>query len=105
MENETLSKIEKQNDVIISLLGRIAFKEEELKEIIMSNSKKPELLVKVYNFCDGKTGITKIAKKVHISQPSVTNAISRWEEVGIVFRNSTSSGQVFPKGLYKIKGV
>lgn len=100
-----LVRIGKQNDVIISLLGRIAFPEDELKKMITMNSKKPEVLLKAYNLCDGKTGLTEISKKVSVSQPALTGAISKWEEMGIVIKHITESKSVFPQRLYKIRGT
>ena len=67
--------IEKQNEMIISLLGRIAFPEEELKKRITANSKKPIISLKAYNLCDGKTGLTEITKSISISQPAFTLAV------------------------------
>ncbi len=103
--NLDLSRIEKQNEIIISLLGRIAFPEEELKKMITINSKKPKVLLEAYNLCNGKTGLTEISKKVSVSQPALTGAINKWEEMGIIIKHVTESKSVFPQRIYKIKGV
>lgn len=102
--NLDISRIEKQNEIIISLLGRIAFPEDELKKMITIKSKKPEVLLKAYNLCDGKTGLTEISKKLSVSQPALTVAINKWEEMGIVIKHVTKKS-VFPQRIYKIKGV
>lgn len=100
-----IPKIERQNEIIISLLGRMTFPEEELKKIITSNSKKPDVLLKAYNLCDGNMGLTEIARTVSISQPSITGAINKWEEMGIIVKHITESNLVFPQRLYKLRGV
>jgi len=103
--NDDSNKEKIQNEIIISLLGRMAFPEDELKKLITSNSKKPDILLKAYNLCDGNTGLTEIARKASISQPSLTEAIKRWVEMGIVIKHVNKSNQVFPQRLYKLRGI
>lgn len=103
--SDNLKKVETQNEIIISLLGRMAFPEDDIKNLITSNSKKPDILLKVYNLCDGNTGLTEIARRASISQPSLTGAINKWVEMGIVIKHVNKSNQVFPQRLYKLRGV
>jgi DNA-binding MarR family transcriptional regulator len=98
---EILEHIAKQNEVIISLLGRIAFPGEKLREIIVKGSKKPKELVRAYNYCDGMANVTQIAKKSNVSQSSLKEAVDKWEREGIIFKIITKN-EVLPLKLYRI---
>lgn len=97
--------IRRQNETIISLLGRSVFSEDELKTIITANSSKPKAMLEAYNFCDGLTGLTEIAKKVPIAQSSLTAAVNKWEDNGIAIKHVNKDNTVFPQRLYKLKGI
>jgi len=100
-EKELLERIAKQNEQLILHIGRIAFKEQELKELVTKGSKKSAAIIKAYNLCNGLLTITQIAKKVGIAQPSMTAAIDRWAKLGIVFKKE-EKGAVYPLRLYPI---
>ena len=95
----------KQNQMIISLLGRVTFPEDKLKKIITKNSKKPKQLVKAYNLCDGTLTIPKISSKIEgVTSRSLQDAIIKWEEHGIIL-NIAKKGKgipAIPIHLYKI---
>ncbi|MGI0072604.1 MAG: hypothetical protein ACREA3_02185 [Nitrosotalea sp.] len=98
----------KQNKMIISLLGRVAFPENKLKSIITKNSKKPDLMVKAYNLCTGDLTTNEIAKKLTgITNVSLNEATLKWEENGILL-NLGERGQgkeVIPLHLYKLENT
>jgi len=102
VDNEMLFK---QNQMIISLLGRLVFTEEKLKKIITKNSKKPKQLIKAYNLCDGTLTIPKISSKIEgVTSRALNDAIIKWEENGIIL-NIAKKGKgisVIPFNLYKI---
>lgn len=85
-EGEALERIVKQNEFIISLLGRMAFEQNELKKLVTKGSKKPTAVIKAYNMCDGTRTITEIANYVGITQSAMTQAVDRWEKNGIIFK-------------------
>jgi DNA-binding MarR family transcriptional regulator len=89
-------------DLIISLLARIAFKNDDLKQVIQKGSMKPREILVAYNLCDGKTPITTIARKAHIAQPSLTNAVAKWEQQGIALKKK-DGGQVMPMRLFRVE--
>lgn len=95
----------RQNRMIISLLGRVAFPEEKLKSIITRNSKKPNVMIKAYNLCTGELTTNQIAKKLTgITNQSLNQATLKWEENGIIL-NLGERGQgkdVIPLHLYKL---
>ena len=100
-EGETEEAV-RQNELIISLLGRIAFKNDELKSMVTKGSKKPEHMMRAYNLCDGATSVTEIARKVGVAQPSLTIAVDKWERLGIVFKKKKGL-EVLPLRLFEIQ--
>lgn len=102
MSEDPLRRIAKQNEVVISLLGRIAFTEEKVKSIVISRKQNPDRYIEGYNSCDGNHTVTQIAKIVGVSQPNMTNVLSQWEELGIVYEVEKSGGK-FYKRLFPIE--
>jgi DNA-binding MarR family transcriptional regulator len=102
MASPETEEIIRQNELIISLLGRIAFKNDELRELIQKGSKEPEEILVAYNLCDGQTPITDIAKKAGIAKPSLTVAIEKWEGLGVVFKKMRGA-EVLPLKLFEVK--
>ncbi|MHA1410207.1 MAG: winged helix-turn-helix domain-containing protein [Candidatus Odinarchaeia archaeon] len=99
--NNLIKNIIKQNEIIISLLGRKIFKEEEIREIIIKN-KKNELkdnYVKGYNSCDGSKTITQLSNIIGVSQPTLSGVIKEWEEEGIVYEIYKPGGKYYKKIL------
>jgi len=75
----------KQNQIIISLLARMAFGEEEIKKIITHGKRNPKDWIRGYNACDGKKGVTEIAKIAGVKQPSATFVLKSWKSAGIIY--------------------
>ncbi len=103
--NEMSDLIVKQNKLIISLLGRLAFPEDKIKTIITKNSKKPDLMVKAYNLCTGNITTNDIAKKLTgITNVALNEATLKWEENGILinFGDRGQGKEVIPMHLYKL---
>lgn len=100
--NEILKSIENQNKMIISLLGRLSIPEKDLIAIIQKKSKKPKEILNAYNLCDGNLTITEVAKKAGIAQSSLSEAIPKWEKLGIIFSSITENHEVKPIHLYEI---
>ena len=48
-------------DVVIGLLGRIAFPGEKLRDIVTRAKRNPNAYVQVYNACNGKHTVSQIA--------------------------------------------
>ena len=76
----------RQNEIIISLMGRLTFPEEVLKKIISKSKQNPAAYIKGYNSCDGEKGVTEIAKIVGVSQPTMTYILQSWKVKGIVYQ-------------------
>ena len=101
MTDPDTSILIQQNEIIISLLGRMAFPNDKLKEIIQKGSKKPNEILSAYNRCDGLTTITEIAKNVGIAQQSLFEAVEKWSSLGIVLKKKRGN-ETFPLKLYKV---
>jgi hypothetical protein len=71
MSNEDLKRLTKQNDTIIMLLGRLASKEQEIKDIVTRKKQNPERYIQGYNACDGGHTVTQIAAVVGVRLPTV----------------------------------
>jgi hypothetical protein len=82
--NDT-TKLEKQNEIIISLLGRIAFKKVEVKDIVTFKKQNPDKYVDGFNACDGTRSLSDIAKVVGVSKGTLSPILSEWEDLGIIF--------------------
>jgi DNA-binding MarR family transcriptional regulator len=100
-EDET-EEVTRWKELIISLLGRIAFKNDELKNMVTKGSKKPEKMMRAYNLCDGTTSVTEIARRAGVAQPSLTIAVDKWERSGIIFKKKKGQ-EVLPLRLFEIQ--
>jgi DNA-binding transcriptional ArsR family regulator len=102
-QNPSASQVEAMLEAIIGLLGRLVFPEDKLKDMVTKGKKKdPERYVKAYNLLDGKHGVTEIAKEIGVAQPTLTNVISTWKGLGIVYEVEIS-GKVIYRRLYKVR--
>jgi Fic family protein len=102
MNDDTLKKIEKQNEVIISLLGRIAFTPEKIRDIVKRNKKKnPEKYVDGYNACDGNRNVNELANIIGVDQSTLSPILQEWAELGIVYEVDKPKGK-FYKRLFPI---
>lgn len=99
--SEELKKIIRQNEIIISLLGRMAFNKEEVRKIVTFKKRNPAKYVEGYNACDGNHTVSEIARIVGVSQPNMSNILTEWEYVGIV-REVEKRGGKFYKNLFLI---
>jgi Fic family protein len=99
--NEDFKKMIKQNETMISLLGRIAFDKKEVREIVTSKKRNPEKYVEGYNACDGNHSVSDIAKIVGVSVPTISVILNEWEDIGII-REVEKGGGKFYKNLFQI---
>lgn len=89
------TKLAKQNDVIIALLARMAFKDGEIREIVTRKKQNPENYVRGYNACDGEHSVTQIASVVGVKQPTISPILSEWEEAGIIYDAGKQGGKFY----------
>ena len=51
--SEEIRKLVKQNEIIISLLGRLAFKPDDIRRIVTLKKQNPQNYINGYNACNG----------------------------------------------------
>jgi len=91
-----------KDQIMISLLGRLAYPEDRLKEIITRNKRNPNAYIRGYNSCDGKSNVSEIAKVIGVSQPTITPILKEWKNIGIIFEaESLKGGKTYMK-LYPL---
>lgn len=99
--NEEIAELVKQNEVIISLLGRLAFTEDKIREIVTRKKKNPEKYVEGYNACDGEHTVAEIAAIVGVKPPTLSPILAEWEQVGIINEVEKAGGK-FYKRLFTV---
>jgi len=99
--NEDLKKMIKQNETIISLLGRMAFTKEQVREIVTFKKRNPEKYVEGYNACDGNHSVSDLARTIGVTQGTLSPILTEWEDVGIVREVERPKGK-FYKRLFVI---
>ncbi len=95
------SQLAKQNDLVISLLGRLAFPEDRIREIVSRSKRNPERYVQGYNACDGTRTLSEIAKIIGVAKATLSPILQQWENLGIVYEVERAGGKFYKK-LYPI---
>ncbi len=70
---------------IFHLVGRIAFNEQKLIDIITSKKAGPKQ-VKAFNLCDGTKTLGEIAKESGIEPGNFSKTVNRWVSEGILVK-------------------
>jgi hypothetical protein len=68
--------------VLIQLMGRSAFPEDDLREIVATSDK----YLKAYNMCDGTKTQAEVGKAVKVDAGNLSRTVARWVEEGVMFR-------------------
>jgi len=90
-------KIVRQNEVIISLLGRLAFKPEDVRTIVEKKKRNPQNYVNGYNACNGENSVNELANIVGVTQGTLSPILSDWEEIGIIYEVEKAGGKFYKK--------
>jgi len=86
-EKPDWKELELELGVIIKLLGRIAFNEQDVKRIVtFKKGNKAKDYIRGYNECDGKKSLQELAKIIGVSPSTLSPILKSWEEEGIVYR-------------------
>lgn len=97
--NEELRRIIHQNEIIISLLGRVAFTKEDVKRIVTFKKRKPEKYVEGYNACDGNHSLSEVAEIIGVTSGTLSPILADWEEAGILYEIDRPKGKFYKKIL------
>jgi len=92
-----MKKLIKQNEIIISLLGRLAFKPEEVRKIVELRKRNPQNYVNGYNACNGKHSVSEISRIVGVTQGTLSPILAEWEEKGIIYEVEKPKGKFYKK--------
>lgn len=95
--DEEVKKLIKQNEIIISLLGRLAFTVEKVRGIVTSRKRDREAYIRGYNACNGSNTVTKIAEIVEVNPGTISPILQEWEELGIVYEVERGRGRFYKK--------
>lgn len=95
--NEDTKKLIKQNEIIISLLGRIAFTKDQVRRIVTSRKQNPERYIDGYNACNGNHSVSQIARVVNVAPATISTILKDWEEVGIIYEVEKTGGKFYKK--------
>lgn len=82
---EILERIEGQNKIIIGLLTKMAFKENEIYDVVTRKKKTKENYVKAYNALDGTKSAKEIAKIAKVDPSTISRIINEWLLKGIIY--------------------
>jgi len=101
--SEEMKKIVRQNEVIISLLGRIAFTPEQVREIVTSKKREnlKQRYINGYNALNGERSVSEIADTIGVTQGTLSPILTQWEELGIIYEIERAGGK-FYKRLFPI---
>ena len=95
--SDDIARIAKQNEVIISLLGRMVFTQEKIRGIVTKKKQNPEKYVEGYNACNGNRNVNEIAKIVGVDQSTLSPILQDWEEIGVIFEIGKAKGKFYKK--------
>jgi hypothetical protein len=98
-----MSVIEQQNEVMISLLGRMLHKNEDIKRIISRGKQHPKKYIEGYNACDGKKGIVQISKIIGVSHSTLIPILKKWEDDGIVYSIVNDNGKKIYNRIFLVR--
>jgi hypothetical protein len=68
--------------VLIQLMGRGAFPEEELRKIVATSEKYRT----AYNLCDGTQTQSQVAKAAKVDPGNFSRTVGRWRDEGVLFK-------------------
>ena len=101
MSDDALKRIEKQNEVIISLLGRMAFTPDKIREIVVKKKQNPQGYIDGYNACDGNRNLKETANIVGVKYNTLSPILQEWAELGIIYEVIKPKG-TFYKRIFSI---
>jgi len=93
--SEEIRKLVKQNEIIISLLGRLAFKPDDIRRIVTLKKQNPQNYINGYNACNGNNSLSEIARVVGVTPGTLSPILAEWEELGIVYEVEKPRGKFY----------
>ncbi|MCJ7632941.1 hypothetical protein MUP77_11190 [Candidatus Bathyarchaeota archaeon] len=97
MSEDIPRRLEKQNEIIISLLGRLAFTPEKIREIVVKKKQNPQGYIDAYNACNGNHNVNELAVVARVDQSTLSPILHEWEELGIIYESEKPKGRFYKK--------
>jgi len=87
--------------LIIQLLGKVVFKPEDVRKIVVGTHRKNLLnWIKAYNLFDGERTIQyEIANEAGVNNGDLSNDLREWKEKGIIFKVKNKEGKMCYKAI------
>ena len=103
-ESVLLTTIVEQNNIIIALIGKMAFTKEEVLNIVVSAKQraKQQKYIEGYNACDGNHSLSEIASIVGVTPGTLSPILQSWEESGIIYPVTSTRVGKFYKRIFPI---
>jgi hypothetical protein len=95
--------MDKKAEIMISLLGRLCFPEDKLRNLIVRNKRNPEAYVRGYNACNGRRAVNEIARIVGVTSGTLVPILQEWERLGIAFVAEPDSRNKCYQALYALE--
>lgn len=102
--DEVFAAIQRQNDIIVSLLARLVWTPEKITEIVTRNKRNPGAYVTTYNALDGSKTGTQLAALARVAQPTMSVTLQSWLDEGIILNTGTDNQPKY-KRLMRIPDV
>ncbi len=77
MTDKNIGDVVRQNEAIITLIGRIAFTPNEIRDIVVKKKQNPDKYVQGYNTCDGDHTVTDIANVIGVLSTQQSSPYSK----------------------------
>jgi len=102
-ENSVADSLQPLFEAMLTLLGRLVYPPEKIREIVTKSKRKkdPKDYVKAYNLCDGEHTLSQIAEAIDVAKGTLSPILSEWKELGIIYETTKKGGQ-FYKRLYRL---
>ena len=95
--SEDWKRIVKQNEIIISLLGRLAFNPDKIRAIVTKKKQNPDKYIEGYNACDGNRNVSDLAVIIGVKRGTLSPILQEWEELGIIYQVDKPNGTFYKK--------
>lgn len=93
----------KTDELILALLGRIAFPSGELRSTVRKNKRNAQAYVRGYNSCDGRRSVSDVAGVIGVTVGTLVPILQEWERAGIIYEVETEARGKFYHHLYQLE--
>jgi len=89
--DEAFAGIQRQNEIIISLLARLVWTPEKIAAIVTGGKRNPDAYRTVYNSLDGEKTGRQLANLAEVTQQAISFTLQNWHDEGIVLNVGTDA--------------